>query len=195
MIKSLAQYFCSQKIYRLIVHKSIAYFCNTLPTMQKDDRTLLTLQRQAKQKNKNQNQQTMKTRNTLTVLAILLTLTFALPPDTLGQGKGKGGPPPWAPAHGYRAKTRHIYFHDHNFYFDVQKNVYIYMSGGKWQVGVKPPSIYAGIDLKGAAKVELEINTDTPQKYNSDHIVKYKAKGKGGQMKVKTASPGKGKKK
>ncbi len=137
----------------------------------------------------------MKTKNTLTGLVILLALTFALPLDILGQGKGQGGPPPWAPAHGYRAKTRHIYFPDHNFYFDVQNNVYIYMNGDKWQVGVKLPSIYAGFDLKVAAKVELELNTDTPQKHNADHIVMYKTKGKGGQVKVKTGSPGKGKKK
>ena len=77
----------------------------------------------------------MKTNTTLTGLAILLTLAFVLPLDTLGQGQEKQkGPPPWAPAHGYRAKTRHVYFPDQNFYFDVQKSVYIYMSGDKWQV-------------------------------------------------------------
>ncbi len=138
----------------------------------------------------------MKTKTTLTGLAILLALACTIPLDTYGQGEGKPkGPPPWAPAHGYRAKTRHVYFPDHNFYFDVQKNVYIFMSGDNWQVGVKLPSLYAGIDLKGAAKVELELDTDSPQKHNSDHIVKYKAKDEGGQVKVKvkTGGPGKGK--
>ena len=64
--------------------------------------------------------------------------------DSLGQEKGKDGPPPLAPAHGYRAKTRHVYFPDHNFYFDVQKNVYIYLNGSTWKVGAKLPSLYAG---------------------------------------------------
>lgn len=138
----------------------------------------------------------MKTNTTLTGLAILLTLAFVLPLDTLGQGHGQKkpkGPPPWAPAHGYRAKTRHVYFPDQNFYFDVQKNVYIYMSDDKWQVAVKLPSLYAEIDLKGAVKVELELDTDSPQKYNSDHIVKYKDKGGKEKTKVKKVGPDKGK--
>ena len=108
--------------------------------------------------------------------------------DIFGQGKSKSnGPPPWAPAHGYRAKTRQVYFPEYNFYFDVQKSVYIYFSGDNWQVGVKLPSLYAGVDLKGTVKVELELDTDSPQKYNADHKVKYKEKTKG--------SHGKGKKK
>ncbi|MCK5401097.1 MAG: hypothetical protein KAJ28_05635 [Flavobacteriaceae bacterium] len=133
----------------------------------------------------------MKTRTTLTKLAILLALIFFLPLDILGQEKEKEGPPSWAPAHGYRAKTRHIYFPDHNFYFDIQKGVYIYISGNNWQVGVKLPSLFAGIDLKGAVRVELELATDSPQKHNVDHMVKYKAKGKGIQVKKKSGNQGK----
>ncbi len=41
-------------------------------------------------------------------------------------------------------------------------------------MGVKLPSNYAGIDLKTAVKVELELDTDSPPKIHSDHIVKYK---------------------
>ena len=137
----------------------------------------------------------MKTRKKLTGLLILLTLTFAFSIVILGQEKEKGEPPPWAPAHGYRAKTRHVYFPEYNFYFDVQKNVYIYLSGDKWEVSVNLPSIFEGIDLKGTAKVELELNIDTPQKYNAEHITKYKVKGKSGQVKVKKDEPAKGKKK
>ena len=121
----------------------------------------------------------MKTRRRFIGFIILMALILSPSIVVTGQGNGKGGPPPWAPAHGYRAKTRHIYFPDYNFYFDVQKNVYIYMSGDKWQVSVNLPSIYASINLKSALMVELEIETDTPQVYNADHIAKYKNKGKG----------------
>ncbi len=134
----------------------------------------------------------MKTnKRIITLSTMLLIALFALPFDIVAQ-KG-GGPPPWAPAHGYRAKTRHVYFPDHNFYFDVQKNVYIYLSGDKWQVGVKLPSIYSGVNLNVASKVELELETDSPQKYNKDHIVKYK--GNSGKVKSSPPSshPGKGK--
>ncbi len=128
----------------------------------------------------------MRPKSFLNILAIVLTLTFTMPLDTLGQNKEKqNGPPAWAPAHGYRAKTRHIYFPDHNFYFDLQKNVYIYLGNDTWRVGVKLPSLYASIDLGKAVKVELELNTDSPQKYNSEHIVKYKTKTKAGSIKPK----------
>ena len=52
----------------------------------------------------------MKTiQNRLATLFGVLILVFMLvmPADVFSQG-----PPPWAPAHGYRAKTRHIYFPD-----------------------------------------------------------------------------------
>ena len=43
------------------------------------------------------------------IVILILTLVFSL--DTYGQGKNKPkGPPSWAPAHGYRDNTRHIYF-------------------------------------------------------------------------------------
>lgn len=140
---------------------------------------------------------------TLIKLLFLLVITFTLPLDTLAQAGGKkNGPPPWAPAHGYRAKTRHVYFAEHNFYFDVKNGVYIYASGDKWQVGVKLPSIFARVDLNKAVKVELELNTDSPQKYNAEHKTKYKSKtksGKGksnnGRGKSKKGRKGKGKKK
>ena len=132
----------------------------------------------------------MKQKTRLTGIAVILMLALVMPAETFGQGKGKPkGPPIWAPAHGYREKTRHVYFPDHNFYFDLQKNVYIYMSGDTWQVNVKLPSLYAEIDLKGVFKVELELDTDSPQKYNSNHKATYKNKDKGGQVNEKSKKP------
>ena len=109
------------------------------------------------------------------VVILVLTLVFSL--DTYGQGKSTTkGPPSWAPAHGYRANTTYIYFPDQNVYFDMQKSVYISLSGDNWQVNATIPSVFSGIDLSIAAKVELDLSTDTPQKYNSDHKAKYKGK-------------------
>lgn len=98
-----------------------------------------------------------------------LTLFFIIPQDIFSQG-----PPPWAPAHGYRAKTKHIYFPDQNFYYDVEKRVYLHLENGKWSVSVTVPSIFANINLGTARKVELEISGHTPYQYNEEHIVKYK---------------------
>lgn len=114
----------------------------------------------------------MKTqkRKSTTVIAIIAFAIFLLvPQDMFSQG-----PPPWAPAHGYRAKTKHIYFPDQNFYFDIERKVYLYISGGKWIVSAKLPSIYARIDLGKSTQIELEIGGHTPYVYNKEHIVKYK---------------------
>ncbi|EMR01930.1 hypothetical protein [Cesiribacter andamanensis] len=52
----------------------------------------------------------MHLRSFLLSLPLLLLLCLSLPADALAQGKA-GGPPPWAPAHGYRAKPGTYTFH------------------------------------------------------------------------------------
>ncbi|MCD4793871.1 MAG: hypothetical protein K8R54_11590 [Bacteroidales bacterium] len=134
----------------------------------------------------------MKTKFFITSFAVIFLLLFAVPVDSLAQKKPKG-PPPWAPAHGFRSKTRHVYFPDHNFYFDIQNKVYIYISGGKWLYSAKLPAIFVDVNLKGAYKIELELEIDNPHKYNSSHIVKYKKHKKKVHKKSK-GNPGKGNK-
>jgi hypothetical protein len=135
----------------------------------------------------------MKTKSAWIGMMVLVSILFSLPMDIAAQGK-KNGPPPWAPAHGYRAKTRQVYFPDQNFYFDTQKGVYIYLNGKNWEVSAKLPSIFGGIDLNVAAKVELDLDTDTPQKFNAAHQTKYKKKGKEQKGKEKGSEKGKSKK-
>ena len=118
----------------------------------------------------------MKRKN---IFGLLFLIVFMLSPSIAycGQGNENGGPPPWAPANGYRAKTRHIYFPEYNFYFDVQKNVYIYLAEDKWQISVDLPMFYAEINLRNSITVELELDTDKPQQFNAEHKAKYKTKG------------------
>lgn len=111
-------------------------------------------------------------------VAVLLVL-LAFPLDSL-----QADPPRWAPAHGYRAKTRQIYFPEQNFYFDLQRNVYIYFENGRWTSNIRPPRIYANINLMLAPKVELSIASSKPYLYNKAHMTTYKAK-KGNAVKVK----------
>lgn len=116
----------------------------------------------------------MDCRKILKIITVLFILGLFYPAETIAQGKKKSnGPPPWAPAHGYRAKTKQIYFPEHNFYFDVEKGVYIYLKGANWEVNAKLPPIFGGIDLKIAKQVELNINSNEPQKFNSSHQEKY----------------------
>lgn len=102
---------------------------------------------------------------------LILVIMLVVPTDVFSQG-----PPPWAPAHGYRAKTRHIYFPDQNMYYDIQRGTYIYFSNGKWAVSVKVPSIFVGINLGRSTQIELDFYGDRPQRYNYSHKTKYKVK-------------------
>ncbi|MFH4966895.1 hypothetical protein V8G61_01715 [Gaetbulibacter sp. M240] len=117
----------------------------------------------------------MKLQKTITTLSLFLMLLFLLPLESVAQKKQ--GPPSWAPAHGYRAKVHQIYFPDHNMYYDLQKGVYIYLNRDNWQISVNLPSIFGRIDLNNSPKVELELDTDSPQRYNAQHILKYKGRG------------------
>ena len=102
---------------------------------------------------------------------LILVFMLVMPADVFSQG-----PPPWAPAHGYRAKTRHIYFPDQNMYYDIQRGNYIYFNNGKWSVSVKVPSIFVGINLGKSTQIELDFYGDRPQRYNYSHKTKYKVK-------------------
>lgn len=102
---------------------------------------------------------------------LILVFMLVMPADVFSQG-----PPPWAPAHGYRAKTRHIYFPDQNMYYDIQRSNYIYFSNGKWTISTRVPSIFVGINLGKSTQVELDFYGDRPQRYNYSHKTKYKAK-------------------
>lgn len=118
---------------------------------------------------------------------ILLILSLVSAGDVLAQGKSKekakpknekkgGGPPPWAPAHGYRAKTRYVYFKDYPVYYDNDRGVYISLSGSNWSVSAKLPSVLVGVDLVAAAKIDLDFSGDTPQVEYDSHKKKYPKK-------------------
>lgn len=57
---------------------------------------------------------------------------FAAP----GHAKRKGGPPPWAPAHGYRAKQKYRYYPSHNVYHDPSTGIFWSLQGGIWGQGL-----------------------------------------------------------
>lgn len=106
---------------------------------------------------------------TIKIFAILaLLVTFLLPESTFAQ------PPKWAPAHGYRAKTRHIYFPEQNFYYDVQKRNYIYLSGRSWVISSTIPRPFVGINLSRSSQIQLDYVGSKPYVYNATHKVKYK---------------------
>jgi len=114
--------------------------------------------------------QTFKSRALRIVIIIVLLVTFILPETTYAHGKR----PKWAPAHGYRAKTRHIYFPDHNFYYDIQTNHYLYLNGGNWSVSVAVPAPFISVNLSRSVQVQLDFAGSAPYRYNTEHCTKYK---------------------
>lgn len=111
----------------------------------------------------------MKTKSFIFIVVSLLTIGLTTPLETL-----KANPPRWAQAHGYRAKTHHIYFPEQNFYYDTRRAVYIYLENGRWVTNVQLPGIFASINLFTAPKVELETNSYYPNLYNRRHIEMYR---------------------
>ncbi|MEO5777399.1 MAG: hypothetical protein ABIQ27_10865 [Flavobacterium sp.] len=107
-----------------------------------------------------------------TIIRISVMTSFLLliiPEVTFAQG-----PPPWAPAHGYRAKTRHIYYPQYNMYYDRNRSSYLYLNGGHWSVSATLPNIYVGINLGNAAQIQLNYGGYDPYRYNNVHVVEYR---------------------
>ena len=97
----------------------------------------------------------------------------------------KNGPPPWAPAHGHRAKYRYRYYPNSQVYFNENRGNYIYYRNGNWEVSVSLPD---RIRIEVNDYVTLEMDTDQPYRYHDDVNRKYPP----GQMK-KDKDKGKGK--
>jgi hypothetical protein len=90
----------------------------------------------------------------------------------------KGGPPPHAPAHGYRAKHTYQYYPQSGIYFDVHRKMYFYLEGDRWQVSVSLPD---RLRVRLGEHVTLKMETDRPYIKYDEHKRKYPP----GQMKHK----------
>lgn len=113
--------------------------------------------------------QTSKTKSLKIFVIVLLLSLFIIPESTFAQG-----PPPWAPARGYRAKTRHIYFPQQNLYYDIQAHNYYYLNNGRWTVSVAIPRPFISINLGNVAQVQLDYYGAYPYYYNTDHCTRYR---------------------
>lgn len=97
-----------------------------------------------------------------------------------GGYKKKEGPPPHAPAHGYRAKHQYRYYPNCNVYHEPSRGVYFYMKGDGWAVGASLPT-----DLQSSlgASVSLDMDTNKPYEHNAEHLKQYpKEKYKAGKV-------------
>jgi hypothetical protein len=94
-----------------------------------------------------------------------------LPVETVAVDTGNGhGPPPHAPAHGYRAKYGYRYYPGALVYFDVDRKLYFYMQNGDWKVGVSLPD---SLRVKLGDSVTIEMDSDKPYTEFAAHKAKY----------------------
>jgi hypothetical protein len=111
----------------------------------------------------------------LSICAVLLLSGCVVADDRRGDGPviKSGGPPPWAPAHGRRAKAayRYYYYPAAGVYFNVSTRTYFYPNGGTWQVSATlPPAVV----IDAGDYVSLQLETEKPYLYYAEHKTKYK---------------------
>ena len=105
-------------------------------------------------------------------MSLLMLLSFgalSLPTPSLAH------PPPWAPAHGYRAKKHHhaknyryIYYPSSQIYYSPLRGGYYYPYQGGWTYGATVPT---GIVLGNG--VSINLGGPTPYVYHPTVIQQY----------------------
>ena len=82
------------------------------------------------------------------------------------------GPPPWAPAHGYRAPLHQYYYYpDSSVYYNPVTSTYFYMNRGAWRFGLTLP---AGVVINPNAYVGLQLATSRPYLFYDEHRAAYR---------------------
>ena len=100
----------------------------------------------------------------------------------------KEGPPPWASAHGYRAKYKYHYYPSSYVYYSSERRSYFYQDNRGWRSVYELPS---WITIEKDDYVILEMDTHRPYEFHSDVIKKYPP----GQKKIMKKDKNKGKEK
>jgi len=75
------------------------------------------------------------------------------------------GPPSWAPAHGYRAKKRYVYYQDYDVYYDCHSRAFISYSGRNWVVSYEVPSCMRRCDFDRLTYVDVDYYADDLPRY------------------------------
>jgi len=93
-------------------------------------------------------------------------------PEKYKKGGKKGGPPPHAPAYGYRAKHQYRYYPCCSAYYDAGRGAWLYIKPGDWTIGASIPT---DIRAQLGYYVNISMDTDTPYEFNDEHRKQYPA--------------------
>lgn len=100
----------------------------------------------------------------------------ALPPPPpeviIVEPVGPPGPPPWAPAHGYRRGHDYYYYPGCNVYYQPAARMWFYLDGGNWRFGAQLP---AAIRVDFGRAVAVQLDTDRPYLYHEKVVAYYPA--------------------
>lgn len=80
-------------------------------------------------------------------------------------------PPPWAPAHGWRAKHQYVYYPSAEVYYSPVSRMWFWMGGNGWQAGVDLPLALQGYVSAGGVNISLDV--DRPYLQNDDVVRRY----------------------
>lgn len=98
--------------------------------------------------------------------ALFAALALALP--------AQADPPPWAPAHGYRAKQhRYVYYPEHQVYYEPARNAWFWLDDGRWRFGASLPVGMMSISGPG---VSLFMTTARPYEQHVHVVETYRVR-------------------
>lgn len=80
------------------------------------------------------------------------------------------GPPPWAPAHGKRAKYTYRYYPSLHVYFNIERGIYFYRTGDAWVDAYNLPTT---IIIDRDNYVIIKMDADRPYAFHGDVVKKY----------------------
>jgi len=80
-------------------------------------------------------------------------------------------PPPWAPAHGWRAKHHYVYYPSAQVYYAPETRMWFWLGGDGWQVGASLPLALQGFVRTGGIRIGLDV--DRPYLRNSYVVSRY----------------------
>lgn len=105
----------------------------------------------------------MKPVRAAAIVALAVACTGLIAPAALAD------PPPWAPAHGWRAKHQYVYYPSAEVYYEPASSMWFWLGGNGWQAGVNLPLALQGYVSAGGVNISLD--ADRPYLQN-DYVVR-----------------------
>lgn len=105
----------------------------------------------------------MKTTRIAALMALAIASAGLIAPTAYAD------PPPWAPAHGQRAKHHYVYYPSAEVYYAPATRMWFWLGGNGWQAGVSLPVALQGYARTGGINIDLDV--DRPYLRN-DYVVR-----------------------